>query len=58
MNPRKGCPFKRFRGLRMTVQHESLASLNCADTPIVFTRERLRTEVNETRTEPASAPCR
>jgi hypothetical protein len=42
----------------MTVQHESLASLTCADTPIVFTRERLRTEVNETRTEPASAPCR
>jgi hypothetical protein len=42
----------------MTVQHESLASLNCADTPIVFTSERLRADVNETRTEPANAPSR
>jgi hypothetical protein len=27
LNPRKGCPFTRFRGLRITVRHRPRASL-------------------------------
>ena len=52
MNPRKGCPFTRFRVLRTTVHHRPPASLTSADRQSVSTGERPGTEVNETQTEP------
>jgi hypothetical protein len=52
LNPRKGCPFTRFRGLRASIHHRPRVYLTWADRRSVFADERLRTEVNETKTEP------
>jgi len=52
LNPRRGCPLTRFRVLRTTVHHRPPAYVTSADTWVAFARERLRTEVSETQTEP------
>src|SRR5215467_4153839 len=51
LNPRKGCPFTRFRVLGTAVRHRVPAYVTCANCLAVLSRERLRTEVNETETE-------
>ena len=51
LNPRKGCPFTRFRGLRSTIHHGPPEYVNCVDACRVTAGERLRTGVNETETE-------
>jgi hypothetical protein len=52
LNPRKGCPFTRFRVLRTTVHHRPPAFLTSANRRPAVAGERLRTGVNETKTEP------
>jgi len=56
LNPRKGCPFTRFRVLRTTVHRCPSASVACANTIRAVTGERWRTAVNETKTEPRPGP--
>jgi hypothetical protein len=55
LNPRKGCPFTRFRVLRTTVHRRPSAYLTCTEGRCAFTDERLRTGVNETKTEPTAS---
>src|SRR6266516_5687922 len=52
LNPRRGCPLTRFRGLRTTVHHRPPASLTSTDKRPVSAGERPGTGVNETQTEP------
>ena len=52
LNPRRGCPLTRFRGLRRAIHHRPRAYLTWAGRRFAFAGERLRTGVNETKTEP------
>jgi hypothetical protein len=51
LNPRRGCPLTRFRGLRWAIHHRSRVYLTWADRCPAFAGEGLRTGVNETETE-------
>ena len=51
LNPRKGCPFTRFRVLRNAVHHRPPAFVTRADGMPAVAGERPRTGVNETQTE-------
>lgn len=51
LRPPKGCTFTRFRGLRSPIHHRSRVYLGWAEGRSAFGGERLRTGVNETKTE-------
>jgi hypothetical protein len=42
LNPRKGCPFTRFRGLRSVIHHRPGAYVTCAGARTTVAGERLR----------------
>jgi hypothetical protein len=56
LNPRRGCPLTRFRGLRTTVHRRPSVSVTCPNTTTATTSEPWRTEANETKTEPRPHP--
>src|SRR6266699_5249944 len=53
LNPRRGCPLTRFRGLRWAIHHRSRVYRTWAGSWFAFAGEQLRTGVNATETEPA-----
>ena len=56
LNPRKGCPFTRFRELRPPVRHSPRPFPACANTPGAYPDGQSRPGVNETKTETTPRP--
>ena len=52
LNPRRGCPLTRFRGVRPAIRHRPSVYRTWAESWFAFAGEQLRTGVNETETEP------